>query len=514
MQIVWFKRDLRIQDHAALTNASKLGPFIPLYIIEPELWAQPDMSHRHYAFLLECLNELNQTLQSLGQPLIIKVGDAPTILNDIIDQLNVHTLWSHQETWNDWTYKRDIKIKKMVAQKNVVWNEPRQNGVIRRLKTRDGWSNRWYQFMNDHLNHPPTLIAPIPNIQSDPISSFEDLNLHYDECHQRQIGGRTHAVSILKSFLIDRGLYYPKQMSSPITAFEACSRLSPYIAFGVISIREVFKSMQKRIKQVNETPMDPNSKQWLRSMKFFESRLMWHCHFSQKLEDEPSIENHNMHSSYDDVLNNNWNQNYYDAWATGHTGFPFVDACMRALIATGWINFRMRAMLMSFASYHLGLDWRKTSIHLARLFTDYEPGIHYPQCQMQSGTTGINTLRIYNPYKQSMDQDPMGIFIKLWIPELNHVSNELIHMPHTPIGDTVDSLNYPWPIIDEQQSRHMALDRMASIRHSENHINEASKVLKKHGSRQWKKFSKPLHKKKINPTNGPSQLRLPFKEDQ
>ncbi|AJI60001.1 FAD binding domain of DNA photolyase family protein [Francisella tularensis subsp. holarctica LVS] len=164
-------------------------------------------------------------------------------------------------------------------------------------------------------------------------------------------------------------------------------------------------------------------------MRSFLSRLRWHCHFMQKLEDQPSIEYENLHSAYDQLRTELLNQQCFEAWKTGNTGYPMIDACMRALIATRWLNFRMRAMLMSFASYHLWLDWRVTSLYLAGLFTDYEPGIHYSQVQMQSGTTGINSIRIYNPIKQSIDQYPNVEFIRRWLPELENVSNENIHTP-------------------------------------------------------------------------------------
>ena len=120
---------------------------------------------------------------------------------------------------------------------------------------------------------------------------------------------------------------------------------------------------------------------------------------------------------------------YYKAWKEGLTGYPFIDACMRSLNHNGWITFRMRAMLVSFASYDLWLDWRKTGHHLAQSFTDYEPGIHYSQLQMQSGVTGINTFRIYNPVKQSIEHDNNGTFIKKWVPELKNLHSSFIHEP-------------------------------------------------------------------------------------
>lgn len=123
-----------------------------------------------------------------------------------------------------------------------------------------------------------------------------------------------------------------------------------------------------------------------------------------------------MPPAYNGLRENKFNETHFQAWEAGKTGDPMVDDCMRALTATGWINFRMRAILMSFAGYHLWLHRIESALHLAKLFTDYEAGIYYSQVQIQSGTTGINCIRIYNPVKQG--HDPEGSFIRKWIPEL------------------------------------------------------------------------------------------------
>ncbi|AJI72374.1 hypothetical protein FTDG_01598 [Francisella tularensis subsp. novicida GA99-3548] len=490
MQIVWFKRDLRVTDNLALSLAAERGDILPLYIIEPELWQQPDMSHRQYLFLSECLEELNTELTKLGQSLTIMLGDAVEIFEQLIQKYPIKNVWSNQETWNNWTYQRDIKLEKFFKQNNIAWHQPYQNGVVRCLADRDKWALLWHQRMSEKIIRAPTKLKFICENQIK-IPTAESLGLEYDNCYKRQKGGRIRALRILDSFLYQRGCSYTKEMSSPVTAFKSCSRLSPYIAFGVISLKEIYQKATQRKNEIKESRVK-NKTKWLSAMRSFLSRLCWHCHFMQKLEDQPSIEYENLHSAYDQLRTEPLNQQCFEAWKTGNTGYPMIDACMRALIATGWLNFRMRAMLMSFASYHLWLDWRVTSLYLARLFTDYEPGIHYSQVQMQSGTTGINSIRIYNPIKQSIDQDPNGEFIRRWLPELENVSNENIH---TPWLEKHNSLDYPDPIIDEKQARKFAADNIYKIRKSSKNSQETKNIVKKHASRKTsRKIKSKQHK--------------------
>lgn len=505
MHVIWFKRDLRIQDNSALAMAAKSGAILPLYIFEPELWRQPDMSQRHYDFLIECLATLDKDLRQIGSQLIIKVGDALSILKELHQAHNIDTLWSHQETWNGWTYKRDIAVKNWTAEHKIKWNEPLQHGVFRCLKSRDRWSTKWQILMAHEIVSLPeslkTVDLKVKRISSDPFPSSKDLNLAEDKCPERQRGGRHRAERALETFLNTRGEYYTKQMSSPLTAYMSCSRLSPHLAFGTISMKEVVQSVDKAIEFSKSLPSYERGG-WPRAYQSFIARLHWHCHFMQKLEDEPSIEFENMHPAYDGIRESNFNTSYFEAWKTGNTGYPMIDACMRALTQTGWINFRMRAMLMSFASYHLWLHWRPTSLHLARLFTDYEPGIHYSQAQMQSGTTGINSIRAYNPIKQGLDQDPDGIFIKRWIPELSEIPTAFLHTPWT----CPDLMNgYPMPIVDEKLARSEATQKLHQVRKSIGHSDLAKAVIKKHASRKNRSKKKSDDKNSNN-----NQIILPF----
>ena len=280
-------------------------------------------------------------------------------------------------------------------------------------------------------------------------------------------------------------------MSSPVTAADSCSRLSAHLAYGTISIRQVYQVLEDRQALLRRSRKAGKSTgAWLTSLASFSKRLHWHCHFIQKLEDEPALEFRNLARAYDGLRENDFSDERFIAWQQGQTGYPLIDACMRCLAETGWINFRMRALLVSFASYHLWLHWRPTALFLAKQFVDYEPGIHFSQFQMQSGTTGINAIRIYSPVKQVQDQDPGGTFIRRWVPELSQVPDIYLAQPelmpaheqkaaHCELG-----VDYPLPIVEQVSALKSARDKIFSVRSTGSARKEAQTVYKKHGSRK------------------------------
>lgn len=519
MQVLWFKRDLRLEDNEALCGAlaavQQHGAVLPLYILEPELWQQPDMSFRHYQFLCQSLEKLALALLQHNAQLVIRVGEATDVLKQIHRQFDIQALWSHQESWNGWSYERDKDVAKWARDQQVSWQQPRQHGVIRRLGDRDGWAARWYHQMKQPQSCLSGRITDLHDfgLESEPMPDYKMLGLQHDGLSCGQIGGRPEALLLLDSFLFQRGEGYTKEMSSPVTAFDSCSRLSAHLAFGNVSIREVFQACEERARSLKNISRVEKGK-WPSAMRSFSGRLRWHCHFIQKLEDQPDIECRNMHPAYDGLREDQFNDQYFKAWCNGLTGYPMVDACMRALRATGWLNFRMRAMLMSFASYHLWLHWRQPALHLARLFTDYEPGIHYSQAQMQSGTTGINSIRIYNPIKQGMDQDPEGVFIRQWVPELEKMPGQYIHTPWV----KPSLMNgYPMPIVDEKAARKQAASQVYGLRKNPDHQPVANAIVKKHASRKRPDKRQPRRKNQGDGDNlcrsndrGDEQLQLPL----
>ena len=461
LQLVWFKRDLRWVDHQPLIQALAHGPVLPLYIVEPEFWHQADTSARQWEFCREALIDLREGLAALGQPLVVRCGDAVEVLERARRQLGVEGLWSHEETGNDWTYARDRRVAAWARDRAIPWQEIPQFGVTRRMRSRRGWAQRWEVRMGEPLTSSPVALTPLPGVSPGELPDAGALALLADPCPHRQVGGRHHGLRELDDFLQHRVQHYCSSISSPNRAFTGCSRLSAYLTWGCLSMREVLQ----RSRDVNG-----------RGASSFGSRLHWHCHFIQKLEDQPSIEWQDFHPFMRGIRPSDPER--LAAWAEGRTGVPFVDACMRALRAHGWINFRMRAMLMSFASYNLWLPWRDTGLHLARQFVDYEPGIHWSQCQMQSGSTSINTIRIYNPIKQGLDHDPDGVFIRQWCPELADVPDVHLHEPWG-LGGLM-----PPPIVDCAQSAREAKDRIFAIRRSAGFDRHADAIQQRHGSRR------------------------------
>lgn len=487
VHVIWFKRDLRVHDHSALAAAAASGaPVIPLYIFEPGYWALPEHSRRQFDFVRESLSELDAALKARGAGLVIRSGDALSVLSALHRQYGLVAIHAHEETGLQWTFDRDRAVRRWARNAGISFREQPQNGVVRGLRSRDGWAERWEKFMQrPRIPAPETLRSAGASSEEMPLAS--DFGLGADDCPGRQAGGRSQGAHCLKTFLDARGRRYQREMSSPLTAAGACSRLSPHLAFGTVSIREAWQAARR----AEEAHRHTGDTEFARSIGSFISRLHWHCHFIQKLEDQTSIESRNLHPAYDGLRPELPDGDpRLAAWIEGRTGFPFLDACMRSLQATGWLPFRMRAMVMAFATYHLWMDWKLPAARLAALFTDFEPGIHYPQAQMQSATTGINTPRIYNPVKQSRDQDPGGAFIRRWLPELAALPDEWLHVPWEapaavlgPAGIVLGQ-TYPMRIVDHVAAAEEARGRIFALRRSPAHDAAADTIQARHGSRR------------------------------
>ena len=493
IQLVWFKRDLRVRDHRPLQEAARRGKLVGLYVFEPEVLHSAEFDPQHLAWIQEALLDLQAQLRVHGVPLLIRAGSMPAVLGELRRELRFEELWSHEETGLLATYERDLRVARWARENAVRWTEIPQTGVVRRLKSRDGWSRRWLERMSAAEAQLVGGELGPRGVRSDSVPRGAVLGIEPRKRWMQGRGGEREAWQVLDSFLRDRSERYLASMSAPGPGWSGCSRISEHLAFGTISMRCVHQATDAHLRGLREERKRTQDRvfgSWARSLAAFAQRLRWHCHFMQKLEDQPDLEIFNLHRGYDGLREAEFRQDRFEAWKAGRTGYPMVDACVRSLVATGWLNFRMRAMLTSFNSYHLWLHWREPAQWMGRQFLDFEPGIHYSQFQMQSGVTGINTLRMYSPAKQATDHDPKGEFIRRWVPELARVPLEYLAEPHKmppltqrEVGCVIGE-HYPAPIVEHAEALVHARSRFSALRRTEGVRTEAQRIVKKHGSRR------------------------------
>ncbi|WP_211116091.1 deoxyribodipyrimidine photo-lyase [Methylophaga sp. SB9B] len=279
INIVWFKRDLRLADNAAFHAACEQDlPILLLYVVEPSLLADPHYSLRHWRFVWQSLQQLNQQLAADKTKVVVIEDEALGVFQELQQYFQINTVFSHQEIGLNITFDRDKTLKQYFSQQQISWHEFAQGAVIRAASTRDDWDKHWQQVMRTPLLEArwqrAQFIIDLPLVEFSSPAEWQQADVSF------QYGGELTALSVLADFFAERGRHYHKHISSPDLSRQTCSRMSPYLAWGNISLRQVY---QQLLQHWN----DPG---WRRPLTAFASRLHWHCHFMQKFESETAME--------------------------------------------------------------------------------------------------------------------------------------------------------------------------------------------------------------------------------
>lgn len=401
--IVWHRRDLRIKDNKALCEASKIGSVIPIFVIDPIFFDAKKYSNSRLVFLIESLIDLNNQYKEHGGHLVLLEGDPIERITSLKQRLNSRVFFNFDTSGK---YGRD-RDNSAIMNGFIGF----QNDAIQRA----GRQNNWSQNAKNHFESQIQEVESLKLFSINPDISIDEVVKKYSISHDKNTtykGGSYFAQKRLEEFLSNIK-EYPKSISKPYASELYTSRLSTHFSFGTISIRDVYQQTDRICAK---------------QKSFYSTRLFWNQHFTQKLEDNISLYKEAANPIFQKNYNKIYKQNdeYIERWVKGLTGYPLIDASMRSLNETGFINFRMRAMVASFFTYVLKQPWKVGADYMFQNLIDADRAINYSQWQMQSGLVGVHPNRIYNPTKQIIDYDPECRFIRKYVPELKDVSNELI----------------------------------------------------------------------------------------
>lgn len=450
--IVWFRRDLRIADHAPLYRACLRGEVVPVFVLDRALLHHPETAVARVGFMLASLRALDQDLRQRGGRLILRQGDPVEVLPRLIQEVAADGIYAYIDYERIYGRVRDARLNQALAQQDlkIRWFEPIAG--LPQLIPYPSYRDFWYREMEADPVPTPGQVRVPPDVPSDPLPALADLGLIADG-KPIPPAGTDAARQLLQDFLSQKTDRYYWQLSYP--GAEATTGLSPHIKFGSISVRECYQTIQQL------RPYPDGRVQ--RSCQQLISRLRWGMGFAQRFRYLPQLELRSLYRTFDEA---GWqeDEDLYQAWQTGQTGFPIVDAAARCLQATGgWqaLNFRSRAIYASFLSNLVGMDWRYGALHFMRHLIDGDCPIDHYQWAMQAGVTHCvdkTWTRIYNPQQVAVDRcDPEGTFIKRWVPELAHLPPEWLGAPPPTPG-------YPAPILNYKTARQRRVNQLQQQR--------------------------------------------------
>jgi len=467
MQLIWFRQDLRIQDHAALWHATQAGPCIAFVAISFGQWALHDDAAVKIDFYLRQLQELKKQLKNLNIPLVIQEvsfwKDVPEVIAKLTQKLDIECLHANIEVGVN-ELKRDAEAQQLLEKYNKTFELYHDRtlfpvGAVRN-KTQQpyqvftAFKKKCYEQLSLGLPqcYPQIEVqADLPNNEVWYESVLTATYKHSEFVQKQQAHwpvSEEYALTLLDDFINDKVINYQKERDFP--HLDATSQLSPYLNLGILSIRQCIQALF-RLQHGHFHIEQLGQQTWL-------DELLWREFYQHTLFDFPQLSKHYPFKA--NTQNIPWRDAPEDlaAWQQGQTGIPIVDAGMRQLLETGWMHNRVRMITAMFLTKNLLIDWRLGEQWFMQHLVDGDLAANNGGWQWcaSTGMDSVPYFRIFNPITQSQKFDPHGDYIRQWVPELAHLNAQLIHEPYNKNPDL--SLNYPKPIADLKQTRVRAIE--------------------------------------------------------
>lgn len=470
-QLVWFRADLRTEDNPALYQACQQGEVIAVFILTPQQWQQHGWGALKTAFVLNNLQALQQRLARLNIPLLLleqaDFSDNHQALLQLAKQFNIsHLLFNDEYEWNE--QQRDAQVASHFKQAGLTVQRFTDQVAFTPGSIRTGKGDFYTVFTPFYRNwlsqlHPEQL-TPLPEPAPQQPTGLNSDVMPVCPDHPALVfwpAGEAAAHQRLQAFCDASLADYQQQRDFP--AINGTSSLSPWLAAGVISARQCLAAAHL-VAEGRIQDKSTGAGCWV-------SELVWREFYRHLLIGFPRVSRGKAFKKETEhlpwrSLENSKVQRDLQAWQTGQTGFPLVDAAMRQLLATGWMHNRLRMLTAMFLSKHLLIDWRVGEAFFMQQLVDADLAANNGgwQWAASTGTDAVPYFRLFNPYSQSQKFDPQGQFIRYWLPELTHLDNKTVHQP--PVGklDLFGGPNYPQPIVDLKMARERVMQAFDQIK--------------------------------------------------
>ncbi len=435
--LVVFTRDLRVRDHPALSTAAASGPVVALFVFDPVALRGTHASPNRVGFLLDALEDLDSSLRRLGGELVVRHGDwvaEVTAVATAVGASGIHV----SDDVSGYARGRLSRLAdalaalpvELVRHPGVTVVDP---GAVSpagggTFKVFTAYHRRWLAHPWRPVVATPTELSAVPDVATGELPTLDAL-VAGTPSPQRRVGGETAGTDQLRSWLAGGGLADYRDGQDDL-AGDRTSHLAAHLHFGTLSPLEVASRLRDR----------PAADPFLR-------QLAWRDFFHQVLAARPDASRADYRDRGDQWVHD---EDGFEAWRTGQTGYPMVDAGMRQLLAEGEMHNRARMVVASFLTKDLGIDWRLGAAHFMRWLVDGDVAVNQLNWQWVAGTgTDANPHRIFNPTTQGRRFDPAGEYLRRYLPELSPLASPDIHEP------TIDQrrdLRYPRPIVDHHDA--------------------------------------------------------------